>query len=432
MSRLWVAGIAVCMLTCVVAAAGPAEAYPYYMTDMDIYPVGIVTPTEMVRGAGVNEEVQFVCSESWDTDCVCWGILGNPVLDDVTYTWSASGGTFPQGNTGMEVMWKAPSSPGNYTVTITVDDVAGHAPPAEGNDNDFPVSASITMEVLRLDAVHLYFYNNGTGYPYEDDDPFDTRAVVTITYPNGVQNDYCAWDFDPELTWWWAAGSEGPQGDDVVPPQTPPYLGEPAEYPSHWPFVDITWELMWHRGSDEHPTIQHARQYWYEPDPNNPYLSYSWGEDNRVYNAPGVHRLRATATIEAGTAWEQTVSSPDEEHELRICVKRHITGASDPQRNNYVEWISTYENVPYEWGGEGFGGKDSNDAWVGAPGTYDGYGMDCSGLVSCGAYRAGYNWNPWRATTVDLMSGYYTSGTPVDFGVGDLFVKSGAHVVSLS
>ena len=164
MSRIWIASAALCVATCMFVGAGPAEAYDYYMLGMPIYPVVIVTPTEMVRGAGVNEEVQFVCSESWDTDCLCWGPSGYPFSDDVTYTWSATGGTFPQGNTGTEVIWKAPSVAGDYTVTITVDDVAGYAPPADGTDNDYPVHASITMEVVRLDAIHLYFYNLGTGY----------------------------------------------------------------------------------------------------------------------------------------------------------------------------------------------------------------------------------------------------------------------------
>ena len=254
---------------------------------------------------------------------------------------------------------------------------------------------------------------------------------MTITYPQGVQYDYCAWDFDPELTWWWAAGSEGPQSDNVVPPQTPPYLGVPADYPTPWPYIDITWDLMWHYGSDALGG-GHARRYWYEPDPNG-YPCAPWGENDRTYNRAGVHRLRATATIETGMPWQQIVTSPDEEYALRICNKRHITGASNPQRNNYVEWISTYENIPYEWGGEGFGGKDSNGAYVGAPGSYDGYGMDCSELVSCGAYRAGYNWSPWRVGTSGLMGSYYTIGVgyPV-FNAGDLFVKSGHHVVSCS
>jgi hypothetical protein len=59
-----------------LAAAGPADAYSYYMLGDPIEPVSIVTPTPMVRGAAINEEVQFVCTESWDTDCLCFVSYG--------------------------------------------------------------------------------------------------------------------------------------------------------------------------------------------------------------------------------------------------------------------------------------------------------------------------------------------------------------------
>jgi len=116
-------------LVCLVwAGTGvPAWAETLWMVYTPISPVEIITPTPMVRGAGVNEEVQFVCSECDDYDCVCEGIFGGWVVqDDVTYTWSATGGTFPQGQTGTSVLWKAPPVAGDYTVTVTVNDVDGH------------------------------------------------------------------------------------------------------------------------------------------------------------------------------------------------------------------------------------------------------------------------------------------------------------------
>ena len=101
-------------------------------------------------------------------------------------------------------------------------------------------------------------------------------------------------------------------------------------------------------------------------------------------------------------------------------------------RRAIVEWLSSFIRVPYEWGGHWYGGRA--DTSHGAASTYEGYGIDCSGLISAAAVMAGFNafqtrW--WRANTSMLMTNTYSE--PVDLNniePGDILVKPG-HVVAV-
>lgn len=123
--------------------------------------------------------------------------------------------------------------------------------------------------------------------------------------------------------------------------------------------------------------------------------------------------------------------------------------APSAQRQAYLEWLSTWQKVPYEWGGEGYCGKDSNEQWMGGGGGYEGYGIDCSGLVSCGAWRADYDWDesprpaaprlPWRRVTSDMSvvsDPVPNTDPPQPFGwmynliPGDIINKPRHHVVT--
>jgi len=46
----------------------------------------------------------------------------DPDGDVLTYTWSASGGSFPSGNVGGSVVWKAPDRTGLFTISVEVTD----------------------------------------------------------------------------------------------------------------------------------------------------------------------------------------------------------------------------------------------------------------------------------------------------------------------
>jgi len=439
MTRFSFAALAVAVVA--VLAAGRAlghSSYCEWRTHTAITAPSILEPSQSNNGVGVGEEVTFTCSECEDHDeRVCYpGEIRTYPEDTVHYLWSddsgrASGQSFPEGNTGRSVIWRAPSSPDTYNVTVTVYDEDNH-PPGVGDDSDEDRHASRGMEVVRLDQVRVY-YSCSVDYPYASTTQFKTRAVVWATQES--QKAYCDIGFDESLTWY-KTGDEGPRDDpeDLPPPTSGTFSGTTVEddWPDNWPDLTIEWKLLKHQGSS--PSGGH-RKYSYA---ESGYLSNSWGENNRSYNTPGLHRLRATAKMNPGETWEQSVTSRDKEYALRICPMRDITTAGSSMREDYVEWISTYEEEPYEWGGEGYGGKDSNDQYVGGGPNYDGYGIDCSGLVSCGAERAGYNWDypppggiTWRVSTWALAGDYCSDPVPYgDFDEGDIIVKGGVHVVS--
>ena len=93
----------------------------------------------------------------------------------------------------------------------------------------------------------------------------------------------------------------------------------------------------------------------------------------------------------------------------------------------------------------GHGGKDSNSQYAGGAGTYQGYGIDCSGLVSCAAYMVDvdqdghdYNWGWWRKATCDSGAGGRLTEVSTDLGTswrnaiqpGDILLKPHHHVIT--
>jgi hypothetical protein len=137
---------------------------------------------------------------------------------------------------------------------------------------------------------------------------------------------------------------------------------------------------------------------------------------------------------------------------LRISVRAVATWVDSNPNNmqrKFVEWASSFIGCAYEWGGYWYGGRaDLSPQHSGAKlrraGTsyrvdyeghayYDGYGIDCSGLVSAAARLAGYFGGSFvRLTTKSLANtGYgYCISVPIErLKPGDLLVKSGSHVV---
>jgi hypothetical protein len=100
-----------------------------------------------------RDEVQLV----YDGEFSDYQNVSRPYSDPCRYIWSASGGSFRNGvNTGQSVGWIAPTAPGTYTITLTVDDQnAANKPAGEGgsrNDalrgyNDEPLRFSVTVTV---------------------------------------------------------------------------------------------------------------------------------------------------------------------------------------------------------------------------------------------------------------------------------------------
>jgi hypothetical protein len=454
------AAVLLCSRSAAIAWGGCTPGWTPYT---QITAPTITNPTAANNGRGINAEVLFTCSTCYDydryrnADCS----YNTPVQDGLTYTWTKSGGAWKNGvSTGQAVTWIAPNSPGNYTVTVTVDD-DGNPP---GTGDQAPPPASRTMQVIRLDKVRLYFYCNGTAFPRANIQSFDTRAVVWATVAQ--QQLYCGLALNPGLAAWWCPGSDEFRGDNTPPHwwQNPePYLAQDSTvltWPSNWSAasIDIDWTQMYHDGSD--PDGNSNRVYSYT---ETSYLSNSWGENSRTYNTPGVHRLRAVATLEAGHTWQQVKHSADFNNDgqmdnsekaqaLRISIKDpNIYQEPDPppadteQRQLYLEWLSVYQHVPYEWGGEGHGGRDSGEQYAGGSGAYQGYGIDCSGLVSCAAYMVDadynghdYNWGWWRKATCDSAAAGRLTEVSTDLGddwrdviqPGDILLKPHHHVIT--
>lgn len=94
-----------------------------------------------------NEEAAFGCTNipyEWDQckdECGVW----QSVPDDVDILWEATAGSFKDGdNEGSGVIWIAPASAGNVTLTATADDDARWA-------NDTAKDDSVTIEVVECD-----------------------------------------------------------------------------------------------------------------------------------------------------------------------------------------------------------------------------------------------------------------------------------------
>ena len=99
-------------------------------------PVVVVTADSITLFFGQETEIRAVAMDEDE--------------DPLTYSWTATGGTFTTSITLPTVTWQAPSIAGSFTITVTV------------NDGDNAVAASVTIAVL----APLYdFYDS---FPNED------------------------------------------------------------------------------------------------------------------------------------------------------------------------------------------------------------------------------------------------------------------------
>jgi len=117
--------------------------------------------------------------------------------------------------------------------------------------------------------------------------------------------------------------------------------------------------------------------------------------------------------------WSQNCDEPPdtvgpEEFAVRISVRDASVTSPNPRKREYLRWLTAYLDTPYSYGGEWFGGwaDDKYNTYPDAAyeeGLWNRYGIDCSGLVCCGARWAGYNWRKrWRVRCRDLYDDYYS------------------------
>ncbi len=201
-------------------------------------------------------------------------------------------------------------------------------------------------------------------------------------------------------------------------------------------------------------------------DPNgNPVRNLGWGVRN-VRLSAGTHRFQVRVSWQDQQGRRQVVASPgptpgdwrrpneddqninwnltwsqncDEQNELavRISVRRVANWVQTERKRRYLEWLTSFLEVPYEWGGHWYGGRaDGTDDTIREDPGYHGYGTDCSGLVSAGARWAGYNWGrgqyPWRTNCTGLMDPWYTRPQTIEnMEPGDILNDPGSHVVTI-
>lgn len=183
---------------------------PYYTAHTVIDPVSITSPTDGESFCVGTEDVTATCTTSTDSDihhhCVNNVWTEEPVDDPVTHSWSGAGTFDP--TTGTSVTWTAPTTAGEYTITVTASD----SPLCNESDPD----DSITVYVVDVNTVVWEKYQasnpdlgtcpNNDGkmmYPgkisYGDTDSKRNKVAVKATITPVVANVtvyFSWWDID--------------------------------------------------------------------------------------------------------------------------------------------------------------------------------------------------------------------------------------------
>lgn len=103
--------------------------------------------TEVSVSTGAT--LSFQTEDATDSDRWVQGDENGIETDDITYAWTATGGTFSGNTHQTKATWQAPNAVGDYTVTCTVDDVAP-LPLGEGGsrNDDPPLTRSVLIHVV--------------------------------------------------------------------------------------------------------------------------------------------------------------------------------------------------------------------------------------------------------------------------------------------
>jgi len=160
------------------------------------YPHTAITDVEITAPAdgakicaslpSADTEVACSCTEESDTDKRVAGETTYPA-DDLTYTWSASAGSWKNGvNTGRNVTWIAPDTPSGSVngdwIKVTITDAAVIPPGESGDRNDDDETATIHVTVVKsdLDIAGTTEENEETlgGFVAVNDDDDDDDDVV--------------------------------------------------------------------------------------------------------------------------------------------------------------------------------------------------------------------------------------------------------------
>lgn len=333
-----------------------------------------------------------------------------------TITWTAQRGTFPNGSTGTAVRYVAPTTPGMDSITV------------KSTHNILGTFTSITrgVEVIRLDKVRIGIkgsFGNGQthGMPQVDQE-VTLRALVWATCVD--QKVYTSESHSGGS--WLAPGTNGPMAVRDVAPAID--VRSVERWPGHWPALTLVWKRQYHDCTAKHRSTSDRMYDYTEDSPPD------WGQGTFQTAVPwgytgffnsGTFRAKVGAKLPV-----QEVYSPEGENALRISVRS--LAPQDRHGRDYVRYLFAHLEVAYEWGGDWFGGKRSPDTWAGGGVPYEGYGIDCSGFITIGAWFTGYSWAGTNQTTVSLNNSHSSRITSLDeVRVGDIVLlisEEGNHV----
>jgi hypothetical protein len=285
----------------------------------------------------------------------------------------------------------------------------------------------VTYGTVQIDlkGAALYIHSSDssfTGYPTKSADlpvnGIDIRVIVVAKEKHETKYSAYTVGSIEDYSRWFAPGSEGSLSGDFskvtkANAKTAPTLEQHLnnkkpekddlfknladkrikQWPYYWPEPEFKWEKMEHKGSPPLQGTDSSRNYWYE---NESFSQISGWGSNITSIEEGATRYRVSVKIPGR---EQVVSSRDKEYALRLSVGDADYG-TDANGTEFLRYVSGFLGIPYEWGGHWYGGKEGNG--VGQKSGYEGYGTDCSGLVSAAAYLAGYSWATQKYATSGL------------------------------
>ena len=293
----------------------------------------------------------------------------------------------------------------------------------------FTVGGETTEDKVKLTVCELkVYYHNDTHtdepYPCHND---TVKAKAILTTGNHAYSDA---NFSNDGNWY-AVGTDGPldpwptspvNGFTTFPTLSSTTYANVETYPSYFTGASVTFKKLQHNASDE--IANSNRDYSYtETDQSATGWGFTVGYDSAM-------RYRYRVSVVKGTQYFDSANGKLRKFATRVNF-RNVSMPLDPNSKTYLRWLTAFMGIPYEWGGHWFGGKVGSN--VGGLDDYEGYGIDCSGLVSCGAKQqwSGYNWSPWRRTTSNLPD-VSTQISNNQVSPGDILNKVGVHVVTVT
>lgn len=273
------------------------------------------------------------------TDLAC--VATDPEQDPLTYTWSATYGSFPNGSTGSTVQWQAPSTSGNYAIEVAVSDgaetdqdfvtviVEGAGPPL--TEQDFPLGNSGVY-------ITMVYINPGS---FMQGAIADEVGAQSCEYPrHQVTIDYGYWMSKYEVT--------QAQWEAITGYNNSTHIGDNKPVDSvSWDEIQENFLSELNNQTTGNPWRFPSESEWEYAYRAGTATRYYWGEDDD-YSEIDTY------------AWYLDISG-DEHHEVGL-KQPNAWGLYDMAGNVY-EWVEDYYHDDY------IGAPDDGSSWLSPSGT---------------------------------------------------------------